>query len=84
MEYILSITMSSTRPNIKKVNVSGSVLSRQERCELAELLVKFDEKCHGNSKAPVGQYFGELWYASVETTDVDAYNINISGRTRTV
>jgi len=54
--------MSSTRPNLKNINVSGSVLSCEERCELAKIIVKFEKQCHGNYKAPVWHYFGERWY----------------------
>ena len=52
----------------KNVIVSGSVLLCKERCELAKLIVKFEKKCRGNSKATVQEYYGELWYAYNEIT----------------
>ena len=63
------------------MNASSSALSRQERCELAKFIVKFEKKFHGNSKAPVWQYFDELWYTLLlKLLRSLCYNINISGR----
>lgn len=56
--------MSSTRPNVKNCNVSGAVLTRAERCEIAKLSVKLEKSSHGNFTASVWKYFGELWYNS--------------------
>ena len=53
--------MGSTRTNVKNINVSSSVLSRSERCEIAKLSVRLETRSHGNFVAPVWKYFGELW-----------------------
>ena len=58
------MNMSSTRPHVKNCNVSGAVLTRAERCEIAKLSVKLEKSSHGNFTASVWKYFGELWYGS--------------------
>ena len=54
--------MGSTRTNVKNINVSSSVLSRSERCEIAKLSVRLETRSHGNFVVPVWKYFGELWH----------------------
>jgi hypothetical protein len=64
--------MSSSRPNIKNTNVSSSVLSRSERCEIAKLSVRPEKRSHGNVSAPVWKYFGELWHDEDSAASVSA------------
>lgn len=54
--------MSSTRPNVKNANVSGSILSHAERHELQKLNVRLEKNVHGNFSASVWKYFGDLCY----------------------
>lgn len=62
--------MSSSRPNVKNANVSGSVLSRSERSELAKLHIQFEKSARENFTAPVWKYFGELWHSSDDDRNV--------------
>jgi hypothetical protein len=71
--------MSSTRTNVKNINVSSSVLSLSERCEIAKLSVRLETRSHGNFVAQVWKYFGELWHEdSAASTSASNSATNVS------
>jgi hypothetical protein len=70
--------MSSTKTNVKNINVSSSVLSRSERCEITKS-VRLEKRSHGNFVAQVWKYFGELWHEySAASTSASNSATNVS------